>query len=91
LYFGLPVTSLIIGVITVELLDPENMGVTVEIVFLSTTQAEIQYFRFSGRHLGLSTSGCIRYYRGYHRSVGGPENMGVAVEIVFLSSVLPEI
>ncbi len=65
-YFRLPVTSDIIGDITVELLDAENIELAVEIVFLSSVLAHICVLPVSGRHLVFRTSCYIVSYRGYH-------------------------
>ncbi len=65
------------------------MGIAVEIVFLSSLQAE--YFRFGGRHLGfrLPITSDIMYDMPIY--LVDPGNMGTAVEVVFLSSLHAEI
>ncbi len=50
-----------------------------------------KYFRFGGRHLGLSTSGYIGIIGDITAQLVEPENIGEAVEIVFLSTVLADI
>src|SRR5664279_1694337 len=62
--FRLPLTSVGIRNSTIVFLDPENMGVAVEILFLCAIEAEIRCmylfskpmynnFRFGGRHIGF--------------------------------------
>ena len=64
LHFRLPVTSDSILDNPIELLDPENVGITVEISFLCAIEAELHlfyavfawsdiYYRFCSRHIGI--------------------------------------
>ena len=46
----------------IRMFDLENVGLAVDISFLSHLQAEIsfyRYFKFIGRHLGFSSSGLV--------------------------------
>jgi hypothetical protein len=51
--FWLPITSHMVRHSSVRKLDPENMKVAAEILFLSFIRAEIYPFRFRGRHIGI--------------------------------------
>ena len=44
-------------------LDPENVGIAVEISLPFSVPAEIQVFNVRGRHLGISTSGFFPFGR----------------------------
>ena len=92
LEFRLPVGSDNIRNMSIEMLDPENMGVAFGILFLSQLQAEIKVlpvwvaamldFRLPVWSHSIQTT-----------SIGllDPENIGVAVGISFLSLLEAEI
>jgi len=46
-----------------EFLDPEYVDVGVEILFYVAYKVRYNYFRFSGRHIVLATSGCTREFQ----------------------------
>ncbi len=73
----------------IDLFDPRNMWIAVEIVFLSglyRTQ-RYKYFRVGGRHLGFRHPVTSDIMYDMAIDMVDPGNMGIAVKIVFLSSL----